>query len=70
MHTGKCPSCGKPIFEIKMEHVPVRVSGGSEYHGTSFQCPLCSAVLSVSIDQISVKVDTVREVLRGMGKNP
>ena len=65
---GKCPSFEAAITNVTAEHVEVRVPMGKKWNGISYQCPACRTILSVGIDPISLKVDTVAEVLEGLGR--
>ena len=65
---GNCPSCKAAITNVTAERVEVNVPMGQTWKGISYQCPLCRVILSVGIDPISLKVDTVAEVLKGLGK--
>ena len=64
---AKCPHCDRPISSINGEPISIKVKRGG-LHGFAYCCPLCDAVLSVMIDQIAVKADTVAAVLRGLRK--
>ena len=69
-HAGKCPSCQKVMPSVTLQHVVLKVPMGREFHGASYLCPLCQTVLSVGIDPLALKQDTVAAVLQGLGKKP
>lgn len=62
MNTGKCPYCEATVSEVKISTVSCK---GPErtYHGISYSCGSCGKVLSVAIDPIAVKSDTVDMVV-------
>lgn len=66
MHTGKCPKCEKLIPHVTLQAITIKTAliGGTDWLGVSYQCPFCRTVLSVSIDPIALKSDTVTEILR------
>jgi rubredoxin len=64
---AKCPHCGKGFSSIKADPVTIRAPGKS-WKGIAYCCPSCDAAISVTMDQISLKADTVRETARALGK--
>jgi uncharacterized Zn finger protein (UPF0148 family) len=48
--TGNCPKCGEPIAFLKKD--------------VTYLCPVCDAILSVSINPISLKAELVAELSR------
>jgi hypothetical protein len=65
---AKCPKCDKIWSSpIKLETISIKAKGAS-WIGCAYCCPYCDAAISVTIDQIALKADTVSEVLRGLGK--
>lgn len=69
-HVGRCPKCEKVMANVTLQHVVLKVPLGREYHGVSYQCPLCQTVLSIGLDPLALKTDTVNDVLRALGKKP
>lgn len=55
---GKCPKCGTLITEVRAEEVSV----GGRWHGVQYLCPGCLTVLSVAVDPVALKTDTVSEI--------
>jgi hypothetical protein len=64
---AKCPYCDNTMSSITAEAISIK-SGRKGWKGIAYCCPSCDAALSVTIDQIALKSDTVGEVLRGLGK--
>jgi hypothetical protein len=64
---AKCPHCNNQLSSIKADTVSIKAKGKA-WKGIAYCCPSCDATLSVTIDQIALKGDTVGEVLRGLGK--
>ena len=63
MH-GNCPKCEKSISSVNCSGIDVRVVGGKTWKGISYNCPFCNTVLSVQIDPIAIKTDTVDDLFR------
>jgi thiamine biosynthesis protein ThiC len=62
-NTGKCPHCKASISDVIIESVGANVAGASSYHAVCYVCPHCHCVLSVAIDPVALKADTVSEVV-------
>ena len=60
---GKCPKCDRRVSNVEVEDVEVKVGFQPKWHGVSFVCPYCKTILGVGIDPISLKADTVSEVV-------
>jgi hypothetical protein len=54
-----CPKCATPVNFVNIEDVEVRSIGGPAWRGLAYSCPNCSVLLSVGIDPISLKADTI-----------
>lgn len=68
INTGKCPKCNSIVRSVKIEDVDVMVGFESAWRGISYCCPSCSAVLSVQIDPVALKTDTVNDIIKGLHK--
>lgn len=66
MTNGQCPKCGATVSYVNIESITIRAKPTS-WQGVSYLCPSCNAVLSVAIDPISLKADTVSEIVDHMG---
>jgi hypothetical protein len=66
LHSGKCPKCEKLITSVTIEHVDVMQGLTTKWHGASYLCPHCNAVLGVGIDPVALKADTVKEVVKAL----
>jgi hypothetical protein len=65
---SKCQYCGKGFTHVRLEATRVQNAKGGEWNGVIYYCPSCRAVLSVGIDPVALKNDTVQEILRELGK--
>jgi transcription elongation factor Elf1 len=64
---GTCPKCDAIVTHATL--APTNVEGSNNvWNGVSYLCPICSTVLGVSIDPVSLKADVVSEVLAGVAK--
>ncbi len=64
---AKCKNCDSGMSSITAEAISIK-SGRKSWKGIAYCCPMCGVAISVTIDQIVLKGDTVGEVLRGLGK--
>jgi len=66
INAGKCPKCEKLVSNVKIESVTASTSlfGGTKWNAISYVCMFCNTVLSVQIDPIAIKTDT----LKALGK--
>jgi hypothetical protein len=62
-----CPYCKAKITSVRAEDASV-ATVGMAWNGVSYSCPSCQSVLSVGIDQISLKADIVKEILKEIRK--
>jgi hypothetical protein len=66
---AQCPKCNSSIHNVIADHVDVNVVGGKTWHGISYACPSCSVLLSVAIDPISLKADTVEGTVAAVAQH-
>jgi hypothetical protein len=52
---------------IKLETLTVKAKG-TNWVGVAYCCPNCDVAISLAIDPVALKADTVGEVLRRLGK--
>jgi len=60
---GLCPKCEKPITRVSLEKVDVTQGSQAKWLGVSYSCPWCMTILSVGIDPIALKTDTINGVV-------
>lgn len=60
---GKCPHCESLVMTVNLKTVTVR-AGTKTWNGVTYQCSSCNKILSVGIDPIALKADTVNEVVK------
>ena len=65
---GKCPKCNASVMSVNLKEIKVNAGNGTSWIGVSYQCSLCNTVLSVGIDPVALKTDTIKGVLKGLGK--
>ena len=66
--SGKCPKCEKIIGRVTIDQIDALTQRGDAFNAVSYLCPHCRAVLSVQIDPLSLKADTVEDLLRALKK--
>jgi hypothetical protein len=60
--------CQKIIASATVENIPIRSGVQLSYHGVSYLCPHCRAVLSVSFDPFSMNADGVSRLQKALRK--
>lgn len=68
INTGKCPGCSKTLTSVKIEGMDIKQGFQSAFNGVSYLCPSCKVVLSVGLDPIALKADTVDAVVKELKK--
>jgi hypothetical protein len=63
MNTGKSPYCKASLSTVVIEAVEAHVAKGKSYHALTYACPHCHFVLSVALDPVALKSDTVSEIV-------
>ena len=63
---GKCPKCEKTMTSVAIEDVDVVVGLQSKWRGITYLCPHCKTVLSVGIDPVALKTDTIAGVVKAL----
>ena len=69
MITGKCPGCGKvPGFGVNLQTMNINGQDGSKWLGVAYVCPnlQCQTILSVGIDPVALKTDTIDGVVNAL----
>ena len=65
---NKCPSCGKAIIYVDLQDIEINAQSPNRWRGISYCCPLCRAVLGVSIDPVALKADMIAGVTEAVKK--
>lgn len=63
---GKCPKCEKSLSSVTLEDIKVVVGLVPKWNGISYICPHCKTILSVGIDPITLKTETIEEVVKAL----
>jgi hypothetical protein len=64
-----CPHCNAMINTVRLRDVTVTGGAGTrQWRGIAYCCNLCQKVLSVSIDPIALKTDTIEELADRLGR--
>ena len=66
LNSGKCPKCEKTLTYVTVEHIDINQGFAKKWHGASYVCPHCHAILGVSLDPLALKTDTVKEVVKAL----
>ena len=59
MNLNKCPKCDTSISKVNAEPVEIVVSRADRYRGLSYSCPNCQSVLSIQMNPLTLKDDTL-----------
>jgi hypothetical protein len=65
---GKCPKCGNAVLNATISKVNLSGLGMLALNGISYSCPniACQTVLSVGVDPIALKTDTINGVVKAL----
>ena len=63
---GNCPKCEKALNSVTIEDVNFVVDFETKWRGISYLCPYCKTILSVGIDPIALKTDTISDVVKAL----
>ena len=61
---GKCPSCHQLVTYVRLTASQIHADTGEQWVGVNYLCPTCETILSVAIDPVALKADTVTGVIR------
>ncbi len=64
---SKCPKCEKMMTYIRGDTMDIKV-GSASYKGVTYSCPYCFNAISVQMDPIALKADTVSGVAKALGR--
>lgn len=62
-YSGICPKCDRQVESVKVAKVALDNSYPPGWHGISYSCKYCNAVLGVSIDTVVLREDLVSALL-------
>ena len=68
IHTGKCPKCERVIDRVTIDQIDAYNQSRNVFNAVSYLCPHCQTVLSVQIDPLALKTDTVNDLLKALKK--
>jgi hypothetical protein len=54
---SKCPKCGNFVSSAQIDDVSI-----GKWRGVSYSCPSCFSILSLAIDPVALKSDTISGV--------
>lgn len=65
---GKCPKCGNTISSATIASVNLSGAGMGSFKGITYSCPnfACQTVISIGIDPIALKTDTINGVVKAL----
>ncbi len=62
--SGLCPYCERPVSRLTISACVAGMPGGGDFNAISYSCPMCRKIVSVQIDPIAIKTDTVEGVVK------
>lgn len=65
--SAKCPHCNQVVTKLTIVSLPAGAAySGFEWNAIAYACPLvsCQKIISVQIDPIALKADTVNEIIQ------
>lgn len=61
----KCPYCDATVHSVSIHKVTGNVLMGSAWNCVAYSCQACHKVLSIQMDPIALKHDTVQAIKKG-----
>ena len=68
MNLNQCPKCATVISKVNAEAVEIVLSRSDRYRGLSYACPHCQSVLSIQMNPLTLKDDTLGELQASLGQ--
>lgn len=65
---GKCPKCDRMVSRVNLQALDVYDQGQPRWIGLAYLCPSCAAILSVQIDPVALRTETIRGVVEALKK--
>jgi hypothetical protein len=62
MASGTCPKCERVVSRAEIERISITEKSRRSWHGVSYFCPSCRAILGVGIDPIAIQSDIVAAI--------
>jgi hypothetical protein len=67
--SGKCPKCEKLVGRVTIDNITAKAFlGRGEWKAVAYLCPMCQTILSVGIDPVALKTDTIEGVVAALRK--
>ncbi len=63
-----CPHCNNHITAVNISDLDGKVMGQSKWRCIGYSCPLCMKGISVEIDPIALKTQTLAELVQLLRK--
>ena len=60
---GKCPKCEQLLTDVSLELVDINGPDGRSWKGVAYLCRFCLTILSVGMDPLALKFDTVTDTV-------
>lgn len=64
--SAKCPKCDKPLTSVNIGDLNGVVGLQTKWLCVGYACPACHTLLSVQIDPIAIKTDTIAELVQDL----
>lgn len=64
--SAKCPHCGKVVTRVNLETLEIYQNFKPSWHGVAYTCSACNTILSVGMDPILLRNDTIEGVVQAL----
>lgn len=65
----KCPHCDKVLTRVTLKPLDGQIPlDQSKWKCVAYGCPVCQKAISIQMDPIALKADTIAEVKRLLGR--
>jgi hypothetical protein len=59
VNMGTCPKCDKVLGHVTLVEISAGEFFGNQWRAIKYCCPFCYVILSVQIDPVALKTDTI-----------
>jgi hypothetical protein len=66
---GTCPKCDQIVGHVNLVEITAGALFGDRWRAVKYCCPHCRVILSVGIDPVALKTDTVEQVPAGLRRS-
>ena len=58
-----CPKCNAELKSVNVRAIEINAPADPPWNGLAYECPQCRCLLSVELDPVSLKAETVNQIV-------